>query len=154
MVVGLIIITCLFIFSNSRVDYGELTEVRVKHMGTMIPSGDEYILTLENGGWVAACNQIDWNKDNINKLIVDDSFVSNIKEIFEENKAHKLDDFNVEFEIEKKLAPIQTDGVNFKFYMRFSDGSVTEMEEYAIYPEKYRRISNAFEEQYKILFNE
>ena len=154
-IVALIIIAGLsiFFFETEYTNYNELTEVRIKAMGTMLPDGDEYVLKLENGVWFASHNRIEWNEDNITETVVDDDFAYEIIRILKENKAHKWNDFNIKYEIMKKTKANMTDGTNYYFCMCFSNGDMIKIEEYNIYPETYMTVFEEFEKQYKQLFN-
>lgn len=146
-------VLCIFFFKQSSVNYNELTEVRMKRMGTMLPSGEEYSLKLKNGAWVASHNQIEWEEDHITETTADDDFVYDIIKILEENNVHKWNDFHITYEIKKRLKPIATDGTNYYFYMCFSNGDTIEIEEYHLYPETYITVLEAFEKRYEQLFN-
>lgn len=154
VVLAVIAAICLILLTGNSPDYTELTEVRIRIMGTMMPSEDEYALVLKEGTWVASYNQNDWLEDNINEVPVDEEFVSGIVKTLKENKAHKWDDFSIRYEIQKRVARLATDGTIYSFYMRFSDGSTVEIKEYNLYPENYMSVFESFEEQFQNLINE
>ena len=156
LIMGIIIIAgvIIFVFTKSQADYSKLTQVRIKVMGTMVPSGDEYTLSLKDGKWVASHNRIEWLEENTREKIVDDSFVNKIKGILNENTAHKWNSYNIKYELKKKIGRISTDGTNYSFYMSFSDGTIITVEEYNIYPDTYMSVLNAFKKEFENLFDE
>ena len=148
----IIIGLCLF-FACNRVDYDELTEVRIKVMGSLIMGGEEYTLSTVNGSWVAGWNQYEWGVENERQMVVDESFVSEIKQILKDEKAHKWNDYDFAIKIEELIAAITTDGGSYSFYMSFSDGTVIEFDKRA-HPKTFFAVLNAFEERYMTLFVE
>lgn len=150
LVIGVIV----FALTRERVDYESLVQVNIKVMGTMVPNGDEYMLTYEGGQWSASHNEIVWLDDNISEAAVDAAFVDRIIEILEENKVHQWDNFSIKEEIEKQLGEIATDGINYSFYMLLADGTTVTVKEYNHYPETFMSVFNAFEEEFEGLFPE
>ncbi len=134
-----------FVFEKEQVNYNGLTEVGIRHTGTMIPNGDEYKLSLQDGVWVASYNKIEWFEDNIQEKSVDEVFVNEIKRILSDNKVHKWDGFN-------KKNEFVTDGEKFIFYMCFSDGTKIEASGYMVYPKNFDSVFGAFKEKYTLLF--
>jgi len=145
VVVIIVAIVIVFVFGNERVNYSELTEVKISRMGTMLPNGNEYTLTFKNGTWIASYNEIIGLEDNINKKIVDDEFANEIKNLLAENKVQNWDGFN-------KHNKYITDGEKFDFYMRFSDGTEIQASGYMAYPKKFGLVFKEFEEHYEKLF--
>lgn len=152
VVFAVVIGLCIFFSGKGDVDYTKLTEVRIKQTGTMNPTGSAYALTRKNGTWVASHNRIGWSEDSISETEVDAAFADAIIKILEENKAHKWDDFNIKYEIKKKLRSSATDGNRYAFYMCFSDGTKIEIEEYNTYPAGYKTAFEAIENRYEQLF--
>lgn len=147
---GIVAVLCLLAFFSrgSRVDYDNLTEVKIKVMGTMVPSGEEYRLTVQNGVWTASYNRIEWGKSSTISKTVDSSFANDIVKVLKKHKAHKWDGFNLEFKIADKIGEAIMDGETYSFYMCFSDGHVTKAEGYGIVPNSFRAVFDAFEERF------
>ena len=145
VVVIIVAMVVVFVLGNEEVNYSELTEVKISKIGTMIPNGNEYTLTLKDGTWIASHNEIVWLEDNINKKIVDDVFANEIKNLLAENKVENWDGFNEE---NKYI----TDGEKFAFYMCFSDGTEVEASGYMAYPKTFGLVFKEFEEHYENLF--
>ena len=156
LITSIVIIAGILALTSTRdlVDYGQLTQVRIKVMGTMIPSGDEYALSLENGKWVASHEEIEWLEGPIREQVVDEKFVDQIREILKENKAHKWNSFNLKYEINKLAGSNSTDGTTYKFYMSFSDGTTITIDEYNLYPDTYMSVFHAFEKEFENLFGD
>ena len=81
-VILVVTVALVFIFGNDRVNYDNLTEVKILRSGTMIPSGEEYGLKFQDGVWIATHNEIEWLEDNIKEMTVDDGFADEIKTTF------------------------------------------------------------------------
>lgn len=144
-VILVVTVALVFIFGNDRVNYDNLTEVKILRSGTMIPSGEEYGLKFQDGVWIATYNEIEWLEDNIKEMTVDDGFADEIRTILAKNKTHKWDDFH------KKNAFI-SDGERFTFSMRFSDGTQIEASGYMAYPKHFFAVFEAFQEKYTQMF--
>lgn len=131
----------------------ELTEVRIEARGTMMYWRTEYALVQKDGVWIASYNDIDWGDEESGEKQVDDVFANRIKEILKENKAHKWDEFNIKYEIEKQIGTISTDGIYYGFTLRFSDGSVIEDTVYNAHPESFSSVMGAFKTEFDGLFH-
>ena len=155
LAVGFAVVVCIyFLFWGSRADYSKLTEVRIRQVGTLLPSGDEYSLEQKDGVWIASHNQIEQLADHITETTVDENFVYELTEVLKKNRVHKWDDFNLKYEIKKLLTGVSTDGTNYYFYMCFSNGDTTTIKEYNIYPKTYKIVFEEFEKRYAQLFGE
>lgn len=144
----------VLVLAKTQVDYRNLAQVKIKIVGTMVPSGNEYMLSYEGGTWIASHNEIVWMEDKLSEAAVDAAFTNRIIEILKENKAHKWDDFSLKREIGKKLSSIATDGENYSFYMYFSDGTAVAIEGYDDFPENFMSVFRAFEKEFETLFPE
>ena len=146
------VIASIFTFTHlrKRVDYNKLTEVSISYANGMSMVYNSYTITQKDGQWIAT--QSFFGEDDVCK-VVDDTFATKIKDILEENKAHKWNDFNIKYEIKKALSTISTDGTDYYFHMYFSDGNTIKIEEYNLYPETYRTVFEGFEKLYEQLPN-
>lgn len=155
VMIGVIVAgSCILWIVNSRVDYDELTEIKITTRGTMVPTKHEYALRLENGTWVATYTITKWHQDDVRKAVVDASFANDLIQILKDSKAHRWDNFDLGYEIEKLISEYIFDGAYYGFYLSFSDGTVIENEEYEAYPKNYHAVLGAFEERYEALFGE
>ncbi len=146
-----VVVIAAFGITENQVDYNELTEVRIKETVGMALYEDEYKLILRNGTWFVSHSQSFWIEDDENEIAVDDAFANSIKEILKNNKVHKWDDFSIKNKIRKIAASVATDGPSYSFYMRFSDGSEMEINDYNTHPETFMEVLKAFEKQYGVL---
>lgn len=146
--VVVIAVASIFVFGNKKVDYEELTEVRLGCAAGLPYNGTEFRLTLQDGTWVAYRNRFVEAKgelvEDIKEQALDEETVQAFKKILSDNKLHKWDGFNESMQI--------MDGYGFSFYMCFSDGSEVNAQGYMKFPENYKEVLAAIIEQYDLLF--
>lgn len=132
--------------SNNRVNYDNLTEVRIKKYNAMSMRGVEYKLVLKHGVWAVYYTETIPYDENVGRMVVHEEFVNRITRVLAENKAHKWDGY------EKSPYVYISDGSDFAFYMCFSDGTEIEFESYGTGPKNFYVVLEEFEKQYTGLF--
>ena len=149
LLLGTVIIVFLSIFIffdlSNRIDYNELTEVSISNANGLACVYDKYTLTHKDEGWVATKSS--FGVDDACEIVVDDAFITKIKDILVENNVHRWDGFD------KKLTYIH-DASSVEFSMRFSDGKEIKASGYATYPKNFYTVFNEFKNLFEELFSE
>lgn len=144
------IIIAVYCYFDNRVDYDKLEYVQIKYVGTMVPTGGSYTLSKQQGKWFASYEEIEWLERSVSTTkAVSDAYADEIIKTLNKSKAHRWDKFNLKYEFRKSLQAIETDGVYYSFYMKFSDGRVINIREYNIYPEEYMTVYRKFESKWE-----
>ena len=154
LVLGIIIagVAVTIGFTNKKVEYTDLTEVKISVTNPMSVHCDSYTLTLKNGTWFASYSEHFFVEDFENEVAVDEAFANRIIGTLEKYRVHRWDDFNIYNEIVKKVVESIPDGSTYSFYMQFADGSTVKTSAYNASPNGFMTVLKIFEEEFETLF--
>lgn len=140
--------------AKEMVNYDEVTEMQIRITYSMTARSDTYALMRENGNWYITHSESLFAGDFEHKFVVDEAVAIRIISTLEKYKVHKWDDYDLIFELKKKIGSIATDGNSYGFYMQFSDGSTVQTSAYNVSPDDFMAVLNVIKKEYESLFGE
>ena len=145
-----VLIAAAVLILSRQADYDDMTEARISVIAPQTVSWEEYTLQQRDDQWIAA--GIDYfREDTADETVVDEAFVEGIRNVLEENKAHRWNRFHLKYEFRKMMGSIETDGPTYRFYLHFSDGRTVEIDQYNACPDTFWTVFSEFEKRYEVL---
>ena len=139
--------------AKEKVDYNEVTKVKISVTNGMSAYNNTYTLTLKNGTWFASYAESPFEDDYKSEVVVDEALATRIINTLKKYRVHRWDDFSLKYEIEKKVSELMTDASSYSFYMQFADGSTVQTSANAS-PNNFTTVLNTFKKEFEPLFAE